>query len=303
MDDCKDALTFDTEITKSDYFALSSILSLVTKDNYEEAKQKWGASVPEYFSLDFDSFSRRRERLSEMFKEANITITSTEHYKRALSPDAAQNYATCMATKGNKPLIAWLESYDESTFQIATVNRMPDTTVLCEIIGNPKPANQPRKLITNAKQLLEFPWTPKEGASVTINVINVATDNVLDGVVVKLAPIKKVERKTEYRTLTGTIRCGAGGHGSTTMNQIYGNTSFVADPGFSIIPDSVKETKVISGYGLIRKDVQWIAKIVDGRVLRLDSNIKGSEADQGKEQRIMEFEYQVQAGRDYFVEG
>ena len=44
MDDCKDTLTFDTEITKTDYFTLSSILSLVTADvttraNFESLPQ------------------------------------------------------------------------------------------------------------------------------------------------------------------------------------------------------------------------------------------------------------------------
>jgi hypothetical protein len=301
MDDCKDTLTFDTEITKSDYFALTSILSLVTKDNYEEAKSKWGASVPDYFSLDFDSFSRKRERLTQMFSLANITVTSSEHFRRALSPDAAKNYASCMAEKANKPIVAWVESYDEATILVATMNRMADTTVQCQAVGNPKPTNEPSKLTTNAKEILEFPWVPRSGATITLNVKNVTTGNVLDGVVLKLAPIRKLEKRTETRELLGTITCGAGGHGSTTANQIYGNVSFVADPSFAIDPDTVREISSTGG-GLIRKDIQWIAKIVDGRVVRLDSSIKGAEADNGNTQRIMTFTFSVQQSRDYLVE-
>ena len=301
MDDCKDTLTFDTEVTKSDYFALTSILSLVTKDNYEEAKEKWGAVVPDYFSLDFDSFSRKRERLSQMFSQANITVTSSDHFRRALSPDAAKNYAACMAEKGSKPIVAWVEAYDEATILVSTMNRMPDTIVQCQAVGSPKPTNEPSKLVTNAKEILEFPWTPRSGATITLNVKNMTTGNVLDGVVLKVAPIRKLEKRTETRERLGTITCGAGGFGSTTANQIYGNASFVADANFAIDPDTVKEVSHTGG-GLIRKDVQWIAKIVDGRVVRLDSSIKGAEADNGNTQRIMTFTFSVQQNLDYLVE-
>lgn len=301
MDDCKDTLTFDTEITKSDFFALSSILSLVTKDNYEDAKQKWGASVPEYFSLDFDSFTKKRERLNQMFAQANITISSTEHFKRALSPDAAKNYATCMATKSNKPIAAWVEAQDETTVIVATLNRMADTIVQCVAIGNPKPINEPSKLVTNAKELLEFPWDPKKGATITLNVKNASTGNGLDGVVLSIPPIRKLTMKSEFRELSTTVQCGAGGNGSTTDNQIYGNSSFVADPGFSIDPDSIKEVSH-TGDGLIRKTILWIPKVVDGRVVRLDSDIQKSEADNGHTQRIMTFTYTVQQHKDYLVE-
>ena len=301
MDDCKDTLTFDTEVIKADFFALSSVLSLVTKENFEESKQKWGASVPDYFSLDFDSFAQKRERLNEMFTQANITISSSDHFKRALSPDAAKNYATCMATKSNKPIAAWVEGHDETTVLVATMNRMADTTVQCIAVGNPKPVNEPSKLVTNAKEILEFPWDPKEGATITLNVRNATTGNILDGVVLSIAPIRILKKKSETSQLSTTIRCGAGGQGSTTNNQIYGNSSFVAEPGFSIDPDSVQEVSH-TGEGLVRKNVLWVPKVVDGRVVRLDSDIKPSEADNGHTQRIMTFTYTVQQHKDFLVE-
>lgn len=301
MNDCKDALTFDTEFLKTDYLAMSSVFSLITRDNYDEAKQKWGASVPGYFTGDFDSFSIKRSQLTEMFSESSLVATSGQHFRRALSPDAAKNYAACLAKDSSDPIVAWVESSDETSIQIKTLNRMTDTTVHCSIVGGTQPTNKPSNLVTGAEEVLDFGWIPRNGVTVSINVKNVATDNTIKGVVVRVPPVIKFERRTETRAKSVVIRAGAGGQGSTAGSPLYGSGALVADLGFSIKSETLEQSPA-SGVGGLVPTIQWTPILSANRIVRLEGQVTHAEADQGKDQRIVDYTYTVQTTRDYLVE-
>ena len=157
MDECKDTLTFDTEVTKTDYLALQSMLSLVSAGNYTEAKQNWSATVPDYFTGDYDAFQRKRTQLMALFTTSNITVAPGEHFRRALSADARANYAACVAAKSNLPIAAWVDSFDDTTIVVKVANMMVDTSVAIKVVGQPQPTEAPANLGTNADQALEWP--------------------------------------------------------------------------------------------------------------------------------------------------
>ena len=301
MEDCKDTLTFDTETAKTDFMSQMSILSLVTADNYEEAKQKWSATVPGYFDGDYDSFMRKKSHLSDMFALSDIKISHGEYFRRALSPDSRANYAACMASKDNLPIAAWVDSFDNTTIVVKVSNKMVDTSVDITVVGNPQPSEPPARLGTNADQALEFPWDPKAGSTITFNVKNAATGNQLRSTTVAVPPVRKIEQRTEYKTLTTTVDLGAGADGSTAGRQIKVGRPFVALPSFSILPETVTEVSH-TGFGLIRTNVTWTPEIVDGRVARLNCVIGDSEADNGDTQRPMTFTYSAESVRHFLVE-
>jgi hypothetical protein len=301
MEDCKDTLTFDTLTTKNDFMSQLSILSLVTADNYEEAKQKWSATVPGYFDGDYDSFLRKKSHLSDMFSLSNIEVSHQEYFQHTLSRDARANYAACIAGKDNLPIAAWVDSFDKTTIVVKVANRMVDTTIDIKVVGNPQPSEPPSRLGTNADQALEFPWDPKEGATITFNVKNAVSGNQLRSTTVAVPPLRKVEQRKENKTLTTTVDLGAGADGSTAGRQIKVGRPFVAPPGFSILAETVTEVSH-TGFGLIRTNVTWAPEVVDGRVARLNCVIGDSEADNGDTQRPMTFTYSVESVRNYLVE-
>lgn len=301
MDDCKDTLTFDTEIIKSDYLALTSILSLVNLENYEEAKQKWSASIPDYFSGNFDSFSLQRSHLTTLFTEINFVSTTGEHFRRALSPSAEKNYAECIASKSNDPIVAWVEKYDDKFINIATQNRMTDVKVLCRVVGGTQPVDAPTKLVTGASEILAFPWIPRNGITVSINVKNVATGNTLKGVVIQIPPVIRFELREEMRWKSVVIRAGAGGDGSTAGSPLYGSGALSADLGFTIHPETLMQSPP-SGQGGLTPSLQWTEIKVGDRIVRYEGQVTHAEADNGDTQRIVDYTFSVQTTREYLVE-
>lgn len=301
MNDCKDALTFDTNAVKSDYLALSSILSFVSRDNYDEAREKWGATIPEYFSGDFESFSTKRSRLTTLFAESNLVAISGEHFRRTLSPDAARNYAECLASQSDDPIVAWVSEYNDEYVVITTQNRMTDVKVLCRVVGNTQPVEPSTELVTGASEALAFPWIPRNGLTVSINVKNVASGNTLKGVVIQVPQIIKFEQRQETRLKSVVIRAGAGGDGSTAASPLYGNGALIADLGFTIHPETLVQAPP-SGQGGLTPTLQWTAIKAGDQIVRFEGQVTHAEADNGDTQRIVDYTFSVVTTREYLVE-
>lgn len=301
MEDCKGTLTFDTDIVKSDYLALTSILSLVNRDNYDEAKQRWSASIPDYFSGNFDSFSLQRYHLTALFSESKFVTTTGQHFRRALSPDAAKNYATCIASKSEDPIVAWVEKYDDKFINITTQNQMTDVKVLCRIVGGTQPVDAPSELVTGASEVLAFPWIPRDGITIAINVKNAMSGNTLKGVVIQIPPVIHFELRQETKWKSVVIRAGAGGDGSTAGSPLYGNGALTADLGFEIHPETLQQTPP-AGAGGLTPTLRWTEIKTGDRVVRYEGQVTHAEADNGKTQRIVDYTFSVQTTRDFLVE-
>ncbi|KAB8038473.1 hypothetical protein [Janthinobacterium aquaticum] len=301
MNDCKDTLTFDSEVTTTDYLAISSILSLVSRENYDEVKTKWNAIIPEYFTGNFDDFKVARSKLTMLFFELNYTSLSAQHFKRALSPDAAKNYAACVAESANDPIVAWVEKYDDNFVYITTQNRMTDVRVLCKVVGSNQPVAEPSTLVTGASEILVFPWVPRKGITVSVNVLNVATENNLKGVIIQIPPIIYFEKRQEVIKKAVVIHAGAGGHGSTAGSPAYGSGAIVADLGFSIRPETLTRTPADWVDGLC-PTFAWVPIQIHDKIVRYEGRVTHAEADNGDTQRNVDYTFTVDTVREHLVE-
>lgn len=301
LEQCKDTLTFDNDVTKTDYLAISSILSLVNRENYDEAKTKWSGTIPEYFSGNFDDFKVQRSNFTMLFSEINFASMSSQHFKRALSPDAAKNYAACIAAGENNPIIAWVEKYDANFVHMATQNRMTDMTVRCSVVGGAQPVEAASELVTGASEILVFPWIPRTGLTVSINVKNVSSGNTLKGITIQVPPIIHLEKHQEIRKSSVVIRAGAGGDGSTAGSPAYGTGAIVADLGFSIRPETLTRTPADWVGGLL-PTFAWVPIQLYDKVVRYEGRVTHAEADNGDEQRNVDYTFTVDTVREYLVE-
>ncbi len=301
LDQCKATLTFDSEVTNTDYLAITSILSLVNRENYDEAKTKWAATIPEYFTGSFDDFKIQRSKLTALFSEINFASMSAQHFKRALSPAAAKNYASCIAAEQNDPIVAWVEKYDDKFVHITTQNRMTDVKVRCKVVGSIQPVDSASELVTGASEILVFPWVPRDGITISMNVKNVSTDNTLKGVVIQIPPVIYFQKRQEIRKKSVTIRAGAGGDGSTAGSPAYGTGVISADLGFSIRTETLTRTPDDWVGGLL-PTFAWVPIQLNDKVVRYEGRVTHAEADNGDTQRNVDYTFTVDTIREYLVE-
>lgn len=301
LEDCKETLTFDNEVTSVDYLAISSILSLVNRENYDEAKTNWSATIPEYFTGTFDEFKVARSKLTTLFSEINFLSLSSQHFRRVLSPDAAKNYAACVAARANDPIVTWVERHDDNFVHVATRNLMTDVKVLCKVVGAAQPVDSPSELVTGASENLVFPWIPRNGLTVSINVKNVATGNTLKGVSIQIPPVIYFEKRQEIRKKSVVIHAGAGGDGSTAGSPAYGTGAIAADPGFSIRTETLTRTPADWEGGLL-PTFAWVAIQLFDKIVRYEGRVIHAEADNGDTQRNVDYSFTVDTIREYLVE-
>lgn len=302
---CEDLLKFDVTAIASDYASQYAAFSYVNQQNYEEMKQKYSASVPEYFSGSFEQFNSKRNELTHLFQEAGLTSLSKSYYTRTLSPEGAKAYAICVAQQSNKPISAWIEATTDSKIVVGLrcgLGGNVQVTYTC--IGPQPDQNASGTLNAGGQTALMFSYDPAIDFAVAF-IVTVNPTNAQDMAVLELPKRRRFERRVRTIVVEGLAEAGAGGQGNTSGNPRWKDAELVAPSGYTLNPNTTKvvERKVIGGPGLGHFTMQWqsIAN-ADGRVVKLTAHPTGMDGLSEDTQGIEQIRVSVIAEQPYIVE-
>lgn len=302
---CEELLKFDVTAISSDYAAQYAAFSYVNQQNYEDMKQKYSASVPEYFSGTYEQFNLKRSELTHLFQEAGVTSLSKSYYTRTLSPEGAKAYAICVAQQSNKPISAWIEAATDTKIVVGLRCGLGGTVQATYTCVGPQPDQNPSGVLNAGGQTaLMFSYDPAADFAVAFNV-SVSPTNAQDMAVLELPKRRRFERKVRTAVVEGWAEAGAGGQGNTSGNPRWKDAELVAPPGYTLNPNTTRvvERKVIGGPGLGQFTMQWqpVAN-AEGRIVKLTAHPTGMDGLSGDTQGIEQIRVSVIAEQPYIAE-
>jgi hypothetical protein len=305
-ENCDRALKFDTTAFNSDFATRYSVLQRVNSANYEEAKTSWGVSIPEYFSGNFDQFSKKRSQLQSMYQSSGSTELSQSYFQHALSTAGAEAYAQCLARLSNKPISVWISNKNLADKIAVTIKSgLSGNTNLKISVSGATPINPPQDLTSGSQQTLIFERSPKNSFLLVVSSTN-QQNGASDSDFVELPAIRNFQIKKIEAKVTGQPRlmCAAGGGGSTAGSQARENTKLTAPSGFSLDTKSVREiTRQTAGPGLASFSVNWTSQLRDdGSVGSLTGQPVNCEGNSGHTQGHVFVTYEAVAQKEELVE-
>ena len=226
-DDCKDVL-LAKNFGNFSYRHYSSLflLQLIEKSNYDSAKTKIGAAIPDMFSGDYDNFETSR---ANEFSRLNLNISDDE----ALSALHVTGYAGATS--------AWQQCMSKNRKELFTVvvGNISDLIFDVQIYWEPPTGNtgSPLKNV----QI----WLSGEGGVVTIENADRLPRELKPG-----KDVIQVRRSSNKTIVRGYVK---GDLGTSVCSSIIYVPKFVADPQFApvylakrpylIVPGSVKNVQ------------------------------------------------------------
>lgn len=303
---CENALKFDTTAFNSDFATRYSVLQRVNSSNYEEAKSSWGISVPEYFSGNFDQFSKKREKLQTLYQSSGSTELSQSYFQHALSTAGAEAYAECVRRVTNKPVSVWISNKNSADNVAITVKSgLTGNTNLKITVDGATPINAPKDLTSGSQQILIFQKDPKKSFLIAVTATNPQSGAVDSGFVelpaTRTFRIKKVEAIAAGQP---ELMCAAGGGGSTAGSQAKQDTRITAPSGYSLDKTSIKEiSRRTAGPGLASFRVNWTEQLRDdGSTANLQGQPVNCEGNSGHTQGHVFVRYEAIAFKEQLEE-
>ena len=305
QDQCEPLIQFDTVITSDEFASTYTLLELVNESNYESAKKSLDVKIPDYFTGNFKEFQEKRSELKRMIDQSNTTYSKSNYYHHILSGTGAMLYAECLAKNSNKPIAAWVEARTDSVIIIGIRSGLiGDSKIEYQISGavpqNPGPDNI---LTSGSIKHFSFDYNTKKDFSV-IFTGTIKNNGGTQSTVVIVPKTVKLVKKYDRKLLSGKIKCGAG-----CQNNRYGceevrDLTFVADPDFNLVENSLRKGKevVVGGPGVRNYKVD-IRKEDSGRQLkRLTLHPRDVEGNDPHGQGLIEVEYTITQERVYIEE-
>ena len=285
------------------HLVLETALQFINQENYETTKSQYGASIPEYFSGNYETFKQKRNELTKLFVAAGYSNVQRDSYRRTLSPESAKAYAMCMAETSRKPIAAWISEYSDDKIIINVRSGRDGEKIKYEVLGE-TPINKPSILPPQGTEALIFKYDPSKDFMIAINAVGELTP-LADTTVVQLPRARHFEIRKEQKELSASFTCGAGCQRRTDGCQISTDAIFVADQDYYLLYDTRKIVRqdVIGGPGLQHFDVDWIIGSEPGekprRIIAHPFNINGNSGDT---QGIVQVACSIIAEREYVVE-
>jgi hypothetical protein len=310
--DCRPQEFFSSERVKNNLANEYSVLSIITRDNYEEMKKALSASVPGYFGGDYDEFSKKREEFFSYFEASSSFSSSSEFYRHSLSKEGAQAYAECVGGKQNKLFVAYIFNDDPksgSRVSIGFSTRVGgNTTVDWEVRGENPVKGFPRKgkLTPNSSDGTQFAYDRRKDFQVQVRAVDKKTGQIWSEWLT-LPRYRIFNSVTDFddsdRIIVG---CKAGCQGNSAGCQILENGEKLAPSGWTY---EVPSIAFVGSYSPWRYSLRamnmdpWSAATDSlGRVIRISSNIRSCEGQNGDTQGYRIDTYAVRRTRDRIVE-
>lgn len=310
--ECRPQEFFSTERVKSNLANQYSVLSIVTRDNYEQMKKSLSVSVPSYFSGDYDEFSKKREQFFSYFEASSTITSSSEFYRHSLSKEGAQAYAECVGSKSNKLFVAYIFNEDPKSgtrVSIGFSTRVGgNTTVDWEVRGEKEASGFPRKgsLTPNSSDGTQFLYDRNKDFQVQVRAVDKKTGQIW-------TEWLTLPRYRIFNTVTDTddsdrinVGCKAGCQGNTAGCQIPENSEKLAPAGWSYLVPSIAKVASYSPwrYSLLVMNMAPWSSTSDtlGRVIKVTSNVTSCEGQNGDTQGYRIDTYAVRRTRDRVVE-
>lgn len=306
MPECINLLQFDTVAISNNYLNQYAALQFVSRQNYDEVKKNYSASIPDYFTGGYDDFSTKRNSLSELLATAGVTEIDSNYYRHTLSEIGAKAYADCVAQTNDQILSAWVKSKTDKEITIALRNgQAGHSTVEYTIGGRHTPlGNYPTELNGGSEIDFMFDYTDKESFTVTFNG-TVKQTKAQFGVTISLPAVIKLESRNERKTLTAVSQCEAGGYGNSSYRGTSDPAEFVADDGFTILPATVTRIESINNgennMGISTREITWNTVTEKGHIVRLTGAITQIDGMNGDTRGGRKETWSVQQERVYLA--
>lgn len=310
--ECRPQDFFSTERVKNNLANEYSVLSIVSRDNYEEMKKGLSASIPDYFSGSYDEFQKKREKFFSYFESSSSFSSSSEFYRHSLSKEGAQAYAECVGTKQNKLFVAYIFNEDPKSGSRVSIGFSTkvggNTTVNWEVRGEKEVTGFPRKgsLTPNSVDGTQFVYDRKKDFQVQVRAVDKNSGQVW-------SEWLTLPRYRIFNTVTDfddgdrvNVGCRAGCQGNTAGCQEFDNGEKLAPSGWSYAVPSIAMVGSYSPwrYSLRAMNMNPWSSTIDplGRVIRVSSTIASCEGQNGDTQGYRIDTYAIRRTRDRIVE-
>jgi hypothetical protein len=306
MDECSSALQFDTQTLSRNLSSRISFFEYVNKDNYEELKKNYGASVPGYFDGSFEEFQTKREKLTTLIARSQIHTLHENYFQHTLSPAGAQAYAECLALKSQNIISAWVDKIGADVITIKVKTGVLGDEKVTYVVSQADPNEAPVELGAGSMQTLSFWYNPRAGITININA-KAKLSGGSQGVSLLIPGVRKLEQKTERKELTTYVEAGAGCQGNSAGCMISLDSAFVADAGWRLVPETLVETRrervwPLGGALYAMRLEQEVTMNSDGEAVRIDVRPRGQNATDPHTQCNWRIYLSCQQERDFIAE-
>jgi hypothetical protein len=300
--DCSKALVMNESYRTSDLVSSYLKMSYFDRDSYDGSNKAFSEEIFGLGTLDYDSFSQKREKLRQLLVDSGINVSSQTTISRTLSPEAAAAYSQCISQESKGLINAWVDKTAGNSVSVMVKTGFGGKSNVEVIIsGDVMPKEGAFHLLQGNSQLaLTFNLPSKKDSLVTIS----ATEKTIDfsnAVSLILECFKRHELKHEMQLLTTTIEVGAGCHGSSSGCQIARMGSIIAPPNFYLLPETLRfrERNLIGGPGVRDWSISKKVTSKNNEALRIDIFPHSVDGNDGDAQGIELITYECYARRDH----
>ena len=212
-------------------------------------KQKKNANA-QYGSLFSGSYEEYKQNLSTFtseFKASGFTSVNENYYNNTVNGESVKAYIECIKSNSKDPFRIWVVSETDNKITIGVKNGYSGNTKLkVETFDENCIGKQSDEITSGSETSFTFKKNKYEDFSVNFKGTETTTLAAYIGNIT--IPKKRniiVEKTT--KELLGTLECRAGGFGDVRGNRYVRNFTFVADNGYSILPNSLKLIEEIKG--------------------------------------------------------
>jgi hypothetical protein len=306
MDECSAALQFDTQTLSRDLASQISFLEYVNKDNYEDMKKNYSASVTDYFDGSFEEFQKKREKLVSLISRSQVHTLHENYFQHTLSPAGAQAYAECLSLKSQNLISAWVEKFGTDAITVKVKTGVLGAESVTYTVSQADPNEAPVELTAGSSQTLSFWYNPRAGITININA-KAKLGGGSQGVSLLIPGVRKLEKRTERRELTTYVEAGAGCQGNSAGCMISQDSAFVADAGWRLLPETIVETRrervwPLGGSLYLMRLEQEVTRNADGEAIRVDVRPRGQNATDANTQCNWRIYLTCQQEREYIAE-
>ncbi len=246
MNNCSNLIQFDKLEGSSrltDYF---SFLKFINEENYESAKQDAAAEYIGYgyFEGSYEEFREKRNKLTSLLSVVGYTDSENHYRHHILSKTAAEAYADCVRRTNNEQLSVWVDNITETEVAIKIRSGLGGNSAVEFSIND---SENKYELLANSDIVVKLDYDPKKDFLVVINSTEKNTGAKM-GHSLSIPRSRNLVLKKERKELFGIVGIGAGGYNSFTKNAYCYPHTFVAEPDFYLLQETLEQTnRVVTG--------------------------------------------------------
>lgn len=307
MNNCKDLIQFDTFKASTSLTDVFSVLNFIEKENYDSAKTNaslQALGLEGYLAGDFENFNEKKSKLRELFSSIGYRNLESYYYHHVLNSEGAKAYAECLRINSNNPLSIWIDEILENEIIVGVKNGMGgNATVEYEVVNDKPLYNQPAQLLSGSEDLLVFNYDANADFMVIIKGKEILTNQSVS-CRVSVPKKRNFEIRHERKEISGHVRVGAGGYGSIYNNQYMRSFTFTADPGFYLLPDTLRQydDEKEMGPGVMTYNIHTETDVINGEVKRLNVYADGISGASRDTMSIIKIPFSIIQEDQYLVE-